>query len=98
MNQIQRSKRIVHNQNLLAEQLEVIKLKGIVLEQNDLPKEQYEKLVNLIFTNIDLFATGMHDFVGTDIVKMEIDTISPDPRNATGYGKASSRDVICRYC
>jgi len=55
--------------------LEVIKSKGIVLEQNDSPKEQYETLVNLTFTNIDLFATDKHDLVGTDIVKMEIDTM-----------------------
>ena len=69
----------------LAEQLEVIKSKGIVLEQNDLPREQYETLINLIFTNIDLFATGMHDLVGTDIVKMEIDTGNARPVRKRPY-------------
>jgi len=69
----------------LAEQLEVIKSKGIVLEQNDLPKEQYETLVNLIFTNIDLFATGMHHLVGTYVVKMEINTGDARPVRKRPY-------------
>jgi len=56
-----------------------------VLEQNDLPKGQHETLVNLIFSNIDPFATDMHDLVGTDVVKMEIDTGNARPVRKIPY-------------
>ena len=55
-------------------QLESISQKGIKLEQNSLKDDEYRQLVGLIYQNVDLFATGMKDLVGTDIVKHEIDT------------------------
>ena len=63
-------------------QLESISQKGIKLEKNSLKDDEYRQLVGLIYQNLDLFATGMKDLVGTDIVKHEIDTggCSPDSK------------------
>ena len=69
----------------IEEQLEAIKLKGITLEQNELSLAQYKSLVDLIFLNLDLFATGMHDLVGTDVVKMDIDTGNAKPIRKRAY-------------
>ena len=50
-------------------QLESISQKRIKLEKNSLKDDEYRQLVGLIYQNVDLFATGMKDLVGTDIVK-----------------------------
>ena len=44
------------------------------MQQNSLSLVEYYDLIDLLFKNRDLFATGMHDLVGTDVVEMEIDT------------------------
>ena len=54
--------------------MEILTEKGINLKQNSLSLNEYNDLVDLIFKNRDLFATSMHDLVGTDVVEMEIDT------------------------
>jgi len=80
-------------------QLESISQKGIKLEKNSLKDEEYRQLVGLIYQNVDLFATGMKDLVGTDIVKHDIDTGDARPirkRTSTddeGNGKTSRRNV-----
>ena len=70
----------------LAEQLEVIKSKGIVPYGSK--RFAQRALVNFIFTNIGLFATGMYDLVGTDVVKMEIDTGDPHPVRKRPYRRS----------
>ena len=67
------------------EQLEVIKGKCINLEQNSLNEEEFRRLVNLIYHNTDLFATGMRDLVGTDIVSHYIDTGDAKPLRKRAY-------------
>jgi len=49
----------------LNEQLKVIKQRGIELYRNKLTNEQYAKLIDLLYRNQDLFATGMTDLLGT---------------------------------
>jgi len=66
-------------------QLESISQKGIKLEKNSLKDEEYRQLVGLIYQNIDLFATGMKDLVGTDIVKHEFDTGNARPIRKRTY-------------
>ena len=56
-----------------ARKLEILTEKGINLQQNSLSLVEYNDLIDLLFKNRDLFATGMHDVVGTDVVEMEID-------------------------
>ena len=67
------------------DQLKAIAEKGIKLEQNSLSREQFEKLTNLIFRNLDLFATGMKDLVGTDVLYHSIDTGDADPVRKRAY-------------
>jgi len=67
------------------EQLEVIRSKGINLEQNSLNEEEFRRLVNLIYHNTDLFATGMRDLVGTDVVSHDIDTGDAKPVRKRAY-------------
>jgi len=50
-----------------------------------LSREQFEKLTNLIFRNFDLFATGMKDFVGTDVLYHSIDTGDANPVRKRAY-------------
>jgi len=66
-------------------QLESLAQKGIKLERNSLKDDEYRQLVGLIYQNIDLFATGMKDLVGTDIVKHEIDTGDARPIRKRSY-------------
>jgi len=42
-------------------------------------------LIDLLFENRDLFATSMHDLVGTDVVEMEIDTGDAQPVRKRAY-------------
>ena len=67
------------------DQLKAIAEKGIKLEQNSLSREQFEKLTNLIFRNLDLFATGMKDLVGTDVLYHSIDTGDAEPVRKRAY-------------
>jgi len=66
-------------------QLESISQKGIKLEKNSLKDEEYRQLVGLIYQNVDLFATGMKDLEGTDIVRHEIDTGNARPIRKRTY-------------
>ena len=66
-------------------QLKSISQKGIKLEKNSLKDEEYRQLVGLIYQNVDLFATGMKDLVGTDIVRHEIDTGDARPIRKRTY-------------
>ena len=47
----------------LEEQLKAIMDKRIKLDQNKLSDEQFTKLANLLYQNLDLFAVGMKDLV-----------------------------------
>jgi len=68
-----------------ARKLEIVTEKGINLQQNSLSLVEYYDLINLLFKNRDLFATGMHDLVGTDVVEMEIDTGDAQPVRKRAY-------------
>jgi len=68
-----------------ARKLEILTEKGINLQQNSLSLEEYYDLVDLLFNNRDLFATSMHDLVGTDVVEMEIDTRDAQPVRKRAY-------------
>jgi len=68
-----------------ARKLEVLIEKGINLHQNSLSLDEYYDLINLLFENRDLFATSMHDLVGTDVVEMEIDTGDAQPVRKRAY-------------
>ena len=59
-----------------ARKLEILTEKGINLQQNSLSLVEYYR---------DLFATGMHDLVGTDVVEMEIDTGDAQPVRKRAY-------------
>jgi len=65
--------------------LKSISQKGIKLEKNSLKDDEYRQLVGLIYQNVDLFATGMKDLEGTDIVKHEIDTGNARPIRKRTY-------------
>ena len=69
----------------MTEQKLAIKKKGISLDQNDLTDAQFERLVHLIYMNLDLFATSMQDLVGTDVVRMDIDTGDAAPIRKRPY-------------
>ena len=58
----------------LDEQIQAVQEKGIILAQNELSEIQFKKLVNLLYRNLDLFATGMRDLVRTDVMYHSIDT------------------------
>jgi len=53
--------------------LKSIAEKGISLQQNSLTMDEFQKLAELIYRNRDLFATSMHDLVGTDIETIHIE-------------------------
>ena len=59
--------------------------KGINLDQNSLNEEEFKRLVNLIYFNTELFATGMRDLVGTDVVSHDIDTGDAKPVRKRAY-------------
>jgi len=63
----------------LTEKLRQLKEKGITLERNSLTTAEFHKLVDLLFQNRDLFATSMHDLVGTTTELMHIDTGGAKP-------------------
>ena len=56
------------------EKLRLLAEKGISFPQNSLSTDEFCKLTDLLFRNIDLFATSMHDLVGTKVELMHIDT------------------------
>ena len=68
-----------------ARKLEILTEKGINLQQNSLSLDEYYDLIDLLFENRDLFATSMHDLVGTDVVEMEIDTGDAQPVRKRAY-------------
>jgi len=65
--------------------LEVLTEKGINLQQNSLSLDEYYDLIDLLFKNRYLFATSMHDLVGTDVVEMEIHTGDAQPVRKRAY-------------
>jgi len=65
--------------------LKVIKQRGTKLNRNGLTNEQYAKLIALLYRNQDLFATGMTDLVGTDVLYHSIDTSKADPVRKRAY-------------
>ena len=68
-----------------AQKLESLVEKGITLQQNSLTTEEFHKLVDLIFRNKDLFATSMHDLVGTKVEVMHIDKGDAKPVRKRPY-------------
>jgi len=68
-----------------ARKLEILTKKGLNLRQNSLSLDKYYDLVDLIINNRDLFATSMHDLIGTDIMKMDIDTGEAQPVRKRSY-------------
>jgi len=75
-------------------QLESFSQKGIKLEKSSLTDDEYRQLVGLIYQNVDLFATGMKDLVGTDIVKHEIDTGDARPIRKRTYRQSPQIIII----
>jgi len=69
----------------LDEQIQAVQEKGMILAQNELSEIQFKKLVNLLYRNLDLFATGMRDLVGTDVMYHSIDTGTAEPVRKTAY-------------
>jgi len=69
----------------LDEQIQAVQEKGIILAQNELSEIQFKKLVNLLYRNLDLFATGMRDLVGTDVMYHSIDTGTAEPVRKRAY-------------
>jgi len=71
--------------------------KGITLPQNSLTDDEITKLTELRFRNIDLFATSMHDLVGTKIELMHIDTEDAKPLRQRPYRQspAMQRKMEC---
>ena len=69
----------------LDEQIQAVQEKGIILAQNELSEIQSKKLVNLLYRNLDSFATGMRDLVGTDVMYHSIDTGTAEPVRKTAY-------------
>ena len=67
----------------LDEQIQAVQEKGMILAQNELSEIQFKKLVNLLYRNLDLFATGMRDLVGTDVMYHSIEL---ERRNRCGRG------------
>ena len=71
------------------EKLQQLKEKGIILEPHPLTMEEFHKLVDLLFQNKDLFATSMHDLVGTKVEMMHIDTGDAKPVRKRPYRQSS---------
>ena len=63
--------------------------KQIVLQQHSMTTEEFHQLVDLIFKNIDLFATSMHDLVGSDVELMHIDTGDAGPVRKRPYRQSA---------
>jgi len=53
--------------------------------KNGLTNEQYAKLIALLYKNQDLFATGMTDLVGTDVLYHSVDTGNADTVRKRAY-------------
>ena len=70
---VENASEIAHTQ-----QIEILAEKGVTLQQHSLKTDEFHKLVDLIFRNKDLFATSMHDLVGTKVETMHIDTETPN--------------------
>ena len=69
----------------LEEKLQRLSEKGVTLPQNSLTNEEFTKLTELLFRNIDLFATSMQDLVGTKSELMHIDTGDAKPVRQRPY-------------
>jgi len=52
------------------EKLRFLAEKEVSLPQNSLSADEFCKLTDLLFRNVDLFATSMHDLVGTKVELM----------------------------
>ena len=57
----------------------------ITLQQNSLTSDEFQRLTELIYHNSDLFATNMHDLVGTDVETMHNDTGDAKPVRKRAY-------------
>ena len=73
----------------LTEKLRQLKEKGIILERNSLSTAEFHKLVDLLFQNRDLFATSMHDLIGTTTELMHIDTGDAKPVRKRPYRQSA---------
>ena len=67
------------------DKLQQLAKKGISLQQDSLTTNEFHQLTDLLFQNIDLFATSMHDLVGTKIETMHIDTGDAKPVRQRPY-------------
>jgi len=67
------------------QKLEILAEKRDTLQQHSLKTDEFHKLVDVIFRNKDLFATSMHDLVGTKVETMHIDTGDAKPVRKRAY-------------
>ena len=70
------------------EKLRQLSDKGISLQLNSLTTDEFHQLTDLLFRNIDLFATNMHDLVGTKVKLMHIDTEDAKPIRLRPYSQS----------
>jgi len=75
----------VENELSHTQKFESLTEKGINLQQNSLTTDEFYKLVDLVYRNIDLFATSMYDLIGTDVEMMHIDTGDAKPVRKRAY-------------
>jgi len=76
------------------EQLKSITERGITLQPNSVATNRFEKLVKLIYRNKDLFATNMHDLLGTDVETMHIDTGDANPVRKRAYRQSTEMQRV----
>ena len=64
------------------------------MQQNSLTLDEFHSLTELIYRNKDLFATSMHDLVGTDVETMHIDTGDAKPVRKRAYRQSPEMQRI----
>lgn len=64
---------------------EALKKKDIKIGGNDLTESQQNKLIRLLYDNLDIFASSLSELPGTDLVKHHIDTGDSKPVRLRAY-------------
>ena len=69
----------------MSEKLEALNAKALTLEGTVLQGGDLDDLVNLLYDNLDLFATSLSELPGCNLMQMRIDTGNHPPVNQRSY-------------
>ena len=77
------------------EKIRQIESKGIRVPENNISHENKTKLIELLYANLDLFATNYSELPGTDLIELKVDTGDAKPvyRPPYRYSEAAKREI-----